>query len=174
MAGSSRRGRPKSCRPAHDHGTPELREKRRLALTSEPIDLCLERMLITRSQHWSGMHFRWLYTIRYGVPVPKAVDLTQEGISGTLLHQDIERQAECEEEYGQALEALRQHRCLDAVMALCVFGRIPASLYRSFMTSINPAHRHEIFQIREGLDVLATLWRRRLQQLQLVAEEATS
>lgn len=176
MASFSRRGRPKLRRPARDTGTPELRAKHRLALTAEPIDLCLERTLITRPQHWSGVHFRWLYTVRYGVPTPKAIDTLQTSHRQGIFFEDPIRQAECEEEYRKAIHTLGQHRLLDPVLSLCVYGRAPSCLYRSFTASmaIVSRCREEVTELREGLDVLATLWRQRLQQLQLADEKATA
>ena len=69
MAFSTRRGRPPRPRlDDNDNGTPELQFKRALGVTREPIDLCLERNLITPDHHWCSLHLRWLYTLRYGAP----------------------------------------------------------------------------------------------------------
>jgi phosphoenolpyruvate carboxykinase (ATP) len=46
MAFSSRRGRPRALSGVPDTGTPELRRKRDLGITAEPIDLCLTRGII--------------------------------------------------------------------------------------------------------------------------------
>lgn len=66
----SARGRPRSAikasPDAEDLGTPELILKRSLRLTAEPIDVCLERALISAEEHRAALHFRWLHTLRYG------------------------------------------------------------------------------------------------------------
>lgn len=69
-----RRGRPRTAHKGRDLDTPELAQKRRTGETTETLDLCLERGIITHRQHWSGIHLRWLYTLRYGAPGIRAVD----------------------------------------------------------------------------------------------------
>ena len=71
-----RRGRPKSVHHGIDRGTPELAQKRLRGETTETLDLCLERGLITPQQHWCGIHLRWLYTLRYGAPGVRSIDPT--------------------------------------------------------------------------------------------------
>jgi hypothetical protein len=59
-----KRGRPAQNRPEVDYGTPELQQKRQHHLTIEPLDWLLQHSLISQKQHWCGLHFRWLYTLR--------------------------------------------------------------------------------------------------------------
>ena len=63
-----KRGRPKLLKLKRDFGTPELIAKRALRSTKEPLDLCLEKSLIHKEQHKVGLYFRWLYTLKHGVP----------------------------------------------------------------------------------------------------------
>ena len=74
-----KRGRPKIEKPTIDLGTPELIMKRLMGETAEALDLCYERGIISKEQHWCGIHFRWLYTLRYGAPGVRAVDTTHFG-----------------------------------------------------------------------------------------------
>ena len=67
---ATKRGRPplKSSAIAteRDCGTQELILKRALNVTKEPIDLLLEYDLISEFEHRAALHFRWLYSLRYG------------------------------------------------------------------------------------------------------------
>lgn len=164
MAFATRRGRPKQPKPATDYGTPELAAKRHAGLTREPLDLCLEKRLITHDQHWCGLHLRWLYTLRYGAP----------GISCRPMHLDESRpirpedaqwrQAR-EEEYKEAIALLTQHRTYESVMGLCVFHDTPSFLNRRLlaMAAENAKIAEHIQlsyqQLGEGLAILCALWR---------------
>ncbi len=136
---ATRRGRPKSAPlPTHDLGTPELIFKRAHSETSEAIDLCLERGLITPAQHRAGMHFRWLYTLRYGAPGVTAVDLTR--INGFALAQEADphfRQAR-EAEFDEAVTILQHARAYAIVMAICVYNeRFDGGQLISFQTGLD-------------------------------------
>jgi hypothetical protein len=41
-----KRGRPKNITPVVNKGTPELQAKRQMNLTTEPLDMCLKRILL--------------------------------------------------------------------------------------------------------------------------------
>src|SRR5271154_1852352 len=100
-----RRGRPRSAQRGSDSGTPELVMKRLLGETAESLDLCLERGIITRQQHWCGIHLRWLYTLRYGAPGVRAVDPTHLGGTEISLD-DPEWRSAREKEYHDAMKKL--------------------------------------------------------------------
>lgn len=127
----SRRGRPKSTpRPTTDLGTPELIFKRAHGDTTEAIDLCLERGIITQAQHRAGLHLRWLYTLRYGAPNISAMDLTR--VNGITLAQEMDvtfRQAR-EAEFDEAVATLRNARAYNIVMAVCMYDERPTHLQR--------------------------------------------
>jgi hypothetical protein len=165
MAFTTRRGRPPRVRTnAPDYGTPELRSKRLYSLTVEPIDLCLERQLITPRQHWCGLHLRWLYTLRYGAP----------SLTAHYLRERMPRasQTECnqwragrEMEYIHACSELRRHRYESAVMRLAVYNELPAFLNpdlrerawqeTALAEQLSNSHQH----LRCGLELLAQLWK---------------
>lgn len=168
MAFSTRRGRPPSQNRSitTDSGTPELRLKHALGLTAEPIDLCLARQLITPAQHRSGLHLRWLYTLRYGAPslTTRYVDpMTASGAA----EQSEQWRGLREREYHEAAALLRQRNHYEATMRLCVFNELPAFLSPALSTRAwgDPALAQQLqlahAAIRDGLDLLEQHWRRR-------------
>lgn len=167
MAFSTLRGRPRTApAPTTDPGTPELRLKHALGLTAEPIDLCLEKQLITADQHWCGLHLRWLYTLRYGAP-SLSTRYADKDTATTAAQEDPTWRAMREQEYQAAVALLTLARCYECVMRLCVFNELPPFLNPRLRTRSwqNPAlvtelTRHHA-QLREGLDILAAHWRRR-------------
>ncbi len=166
MAFSTQRGRPRNALPHIDVGTPELRLKHALRLTAEPIDLSLEKKLITAEQHWCGLHLRWLYTLRYGAP-NLTTYYTDRAQSGSPAIDDPLWRAQREREYMEASHRLKSSRYYERVMRLCVHNELPAFLSPALTAraKTNPALARELIhthtQLRNGLDVLALLWRRR-------------
>lgn len=153
------RGRPKQDRPKRDLGTPELRRKRAQMETAETLDLCLEKGIINHSQHWCGIHFRWLYTLRYGAPSVQAIRLHDNGFC--KVQEDDENWREAREfEYEEAALALDQAGHMKHIINICVFNEHPAFL-------LYPANRHvqterttEYERLLAGLDILKSLWRK--------------
>lgn len=140
------RGRPKLHRPHHDQGTPELQAKRRLALTAETVDQLLDHDIITQDQHWCAVHFRWLYTLRYGAPTPYITALIEE--ARNVAEDDPEWRAAREAEYHEAATLLHRSRVLGEVMDILLYN--PTVTLRQCV-SIVPS-------LREGLDILCKLW----------------
>src|SRR5262249_36923180 len=64
---NKKRGRPKLRLVETDKGTEELIAKKALLLTAEPLDICLEKGIITDKEHWAGVHLRWLYSLKFGI-----------------------------------------------------------------------------------------------------------
>jgi len=167
MSFSTRRGRPRKEREAADRGTPELCAKRELGLTTEPIDLCLNRRLITREQHWCGLHLRWLYTIRYGAPTLTSHwwKLLEEGHGSREDNPDW--RAAREEEYAQARTLLAREGCYEAVMRIAVYNEMACFLRPDIMERVlrNPSLLARIGQEQkrfvEGLESLQHLWKKR-------------
>jgi hypothetical protein len=164
MGFSTRRGRPKTARPETDSGTAELQEKRAAGLTSEPIDLCLERRIITPAQHWCGLHLRWLYTLRYGAPAVSSSWRTLHE-SHTTRPDDPEWRAAREQEFAEAAQLLRRKNCYRAVAGLVIFNERPRFLdpHQHHAALDNPAlmqsMTQEYEQIITGLELLETLWK---------------
>jgi hypothetical protein len=167
MAFSSLRGRPrKTAPPLRDVGTPELRLKHALNLTAEPIDLCLERALITPEQHRSGIHLRWLYTLRYGAPSLSTHYGDRGGTPEAAVH-DPQWRSMREQEYLDACRLLRAHRRYECVLRLCVYNEYPSFLSHplrerarrdaALMQQLAQAQQ----QLQEGLEALVLHWRTR-------------
>jgi hypothetical protein len=167
MAFTTRRGRPpRPAAAATDPGTPELRFKHAHGLTAEPIDLCLERQIITAAQHWCGLHLRWLYTLRYGAPGLT----TRYDTYATPAHREPERadwRRLRETEYHEATALLRTRVHYEPVMRLCIYNETPAFLNPALVArSLHDAALTERLNLaRErltaGLEILAHHWQRR-------------
>jgi hypothetical protein len=154
-----RRGRPKTVRVENDSGTPELVMKRLLNETVEALDLCLERGIISREQHWCGIHLRWLYTLRYGAPGTRAIDPTHLGGIETV-SDDPEWRSAREQEYHDAMKKLTDGGHALLLINICIHER-PKFLDRRQM---NLKPQDEItklfFSLRDGLDILVKHWDR--------------
>ncbi len=166
MAFTTRRGRPPRA-PADvtDHGTPETQHKRALGLTREPIDLCLERGLITQSQHWCGLHLRWLYTLRYSAPVVTTRYTDAAAATASEQHNPEWRSLR-EKEYRAAVALLQQAQRYEPVMRLCVYNEQPAFLHPHFLARAwdEPALLARLNRGRDlllqGLDILEATWKK--------------
>jgi hypothetical protein len=166
MAFTTQRGRPRTTAPATDCGTPELRMKHALGLTAEPIDLCLEKKLITADHHWCGLHLRWLYTLRYGAPSLTTRYSDDNGMD-TPTTQDPTWRAMRESEYHEARQLLMNQRYYEPVMRLAIFNELPAFLSPTLQARAwnEPKLVHMLTeqrcQLRAGLELLTQHWRRR-------------
>lgn len=165
MAFSQRRGRPpRPTVDSPDTGTPELRRKRALGLTDEPIDRLLKRGLITASHHWCGLHLRWLYTLRYGAPVVTTRYADTAERTGANEEDPLWRSSR-EQEYLNATALLKQAGRYEPVMRMCVFNELPAFLNPALSARAwhEPALAHQLNQqhglLLEGLTLLASQWR---------------
>ena len=166
MAFSTVRGRPRKPAQTHDLGTPELRLKHALRVTAEPIDLCLEKQMITPQQHWCGLHLRWLYTLRYGAPSLTTHYTDRDHPASTPMAEDPGWRSMREREYHEAAVMLRARNRYECVMRLCVFNERPAFLSSALREkAFHQPHlaermSHAQAQLREGLDLLVLHWRR--------------
>ncbi len=135
--------------------------KRLLAETSEALDLCLERGIITRQQHWCGVHLRWLYTLRHGAPGVRAVDPTHIG-GLEIKHDDPEWRALREKEYHEAIKKLAPKGYAPLLMNICIYNERPKFLHRPKSGRITyDRSAHQLIEnLRAGLDILVRLWDR--------------
>lgn len=160
-----KRGRPRNCRPTTDTGTPETIMKRLLGVTSEALDLCLERGIINKKQHWCGIHLRWLYTLRHGVPSVRAVDLSKpiSDIDKSADYEDPAWREAREREYNTAINSLSTAGHAIFLLNLCVFNERPKFLDISSHNSAMSlrSNNKNICMLREGLDILAQLWKKK-------------
>ena len=163
MAFSTQRGRPRTVTTGPDFGTPELRLKHALRMTAEPIDLCLEKGIITQQQHWCALHLRWLYTLRYGAPSLTG-NYGDQRYAGMAVEKDPQWERLRSHEYQQAIHALKTRGYYEAVMRISIFNELPAFLNH---TLIQRARTHTVlFQqlhhaqhlLHQGLDTLRIQW----------------
>jgi hypothetical protein len=120
---------------------------------------------MTQSQHWCGLHLRWLYTLRYGAPVvtTRYADTMEQ--RGTADEDPLWRSMR-EREYIDAAHLLKSANRYEPVMRLCVFNELPAFLNerlraRAWSDSAlahQLSHHHTL--LLEGLTVLESQWRR--------------
>lgn len=170
MGFSTKRGRPKKTevkleiiinRKPEDKGTEELQAKRMLGLTAEPIDICREKGLIDAGQYTAALHFRWLYTIRFGAPGISAFDIENHSNYGRNTRAyDEAWQASREMEYAMAVEKLRSRGALKMVMNIALFNHCP-SFIKKHKTMTKSQLRQNIVELdkfRTGLDILTELW----------------
>lgn len=151
MGFSSRRGRPRTLKEEVDQGTPELRQKRRHHLTTEPVDYLLQKGLITDQQHRCALHFRWLYTLRYGTVTITAID--PSAIRGRLQHtEDLHWREAVEKEWKTATQHLSSYRLLESVMRYCIYDTNVAT-----HTLASPT----LNALQSGLEALVKLWHRK-------------
>ncbi len=156
MPFSRKKGRPRLHKNTPDKGTAELQHKKRLGLTTEPLDLCLKRQLITPSEHTAGLHFRWLYTIRFGLPGIRALDIAHSGGRPTS-SENTNWKAAREEEYKAMIRALKGQQCDRLVLDVCVLHRRPSFLKPT--PEVPPTHmphaaRQELTLLTQGLRLL--------------------
>jgi hypothetical protein len=174
MSFSTRRGRPAKPKEVLDKGTPELQAKHAAGITSEAIDLCLDRSLITVEEHWAGLHYRWLYTIRYGAPSVSSHwwRLAGENRSASISNNSSEWRSLREQEYSAARALLLQKRSYDTVMRLAVYNDVPSFLRPELLQRAlaQPALlsriEHEREQLTSGLKELVEHWQHLIPRLQ--------
>lgn len=164
---STRRGRPKTVpKPQIDHGTPELAFKRAHGDTTEAIDLCLQRRIITPAHHRSALHLRWLYTIRFGAPSISALDISRSTGAAIITEDDPTWRQAREQNYNEAVTLLKKHDAYDVVMQCCIYNERPIFLRHSATTqSFNNAElrltiQHTIDTFLSGLSALTHAWKR--------------
>ena len=142
---ASRRGRPPIHREKEDRGTQELQLKRAAGITQEPVDQWLAQGRLSADMHHCALHFRWLYTLRFGSPSIKALNPGEYlGCEHRPCSSSWDQARE--EEYRLAAAALESAHCLESVLEMTVFNRAPASV----------TSREKLLY---GLSLLVSLWR---------------
>jgi len=165
MSFSSKRGRPKKnieeSAKYKDLGTPELRVRKAMSATDEPIDLCLAKGLISEKEHFCALHFRWLYTLRYGLPTVRAIDPSDVQGRDNKNNDEEWRQIR-EAEFREACDALRSQGLLMPVMSIVVYSEFPLFLSKTHSYVIDIKHirkEKSLNDLREGLSILKALWK---------------
>lgn len=151
---TKRRGRPAIKRPAHDKGTPELAHKHRLGLTSEPLDVLLSRNYITAEEHSAGLHARWLYTVKFGIPDLRAANPEGREASARKSYRDAAWQQQHEAEYALLVENLRRANAKREVFNICIYKQWPFWLIDVQVLGkkeLSPLARGELALLKAGL-----------------------
>ena len=158
MPFSNRRGRPKIKQSSIDLGTPELIHKRLLHATSEPLDACLGKHLITSEQHQCGIRFRWLHSLRYGAHNYRTVDPTKLG-GRELRYECANWRAKQEAIYNQSAQILHKQQLLQPLIRLSIDNIWPDFLLHMERGMPLKTHsKQHLAQIRNGLDILTAHW----------------
>lgn len=164
MAFTSKRGRPKIQREDKDCATKELTDKHQKGLTLEALDLVLYKGLISELEHKSGIHLRWLYSLRFGMFHLRAYNFDHKR-SRHISNYDDEWLKNREEEYEQAVKLMCEAKTFNIVFDVCVFGYFPGFLHShnsaatlKSLKSRSLAAMAELAQLREGLQILSALF----------------
>jgi len=164
MASARRRGRPKSVKTPIDLGTPELNLKRAFYHTTESLDLLLEKGLISPTHHWCGMHLRWLYTLRYGLPCVSAVD-TSCIINCTTREADNEWRQARETEFNEIMTRLNALRLAKTALNYCVFNHPLEMTAGALVTDASSTLASLQVEVPKGLgealELLKCCWRKK-------------
>ena len=139
--------------PATDRGTPELAAKRSHDQTAEVIDVLYKNGAITENEHWCALHFRWLYTLRFGSPTIHAVDFDgQRHYTPPGHEEDPDWKAERNAEYRIIADVLHQRGLLVAMLRIAVFNDT------SILQTRKAGTVKQLFI--EAVGFLCTQWRR--------------
>lgn len=168
MKFTSKRGRPAAnskftiIEGGKQEKLPEPTPKPRARINREPIDIYHEKGMIDDDQHRAAIHFRWLYTLRFGAPGISATGYDR--YSGhSPRNNDPKWQEEREREYAMAVEKLRKCGALKIVLNIAVFGHYPKymPIGRISRKDYMRYNLNEVLKLREGLDILAGHWEKR-------------
>lgn len=142
-------GRPASQKFKKDLGTPELIAKRKIGITTEPLDLCFERRIIDDSQHRCAIYFRWLYTLRFGLPTVRAYDLARTKGRDVESYKSHLWLHEKQGEYERLVRKLKAIEAFHVILDICVYNMMPKFLRNGYVEE-SP----ELFKFQEGLFLL--------------------
>ena len=159
MGFSRKRGRPKTQQAKKDYGTPQLRAKKNLGITTEPLDLCLSKKLISTEEHEAGIRLRWLYTLRFGSPDISAYRFEPPSSS---MHRDdnSEWRKERNLEYDNALNELEKYNAKRIIMNICIFNQRHSFMlpYNAGTTLLEMKKRKNQFaKFKDGTDILVKI-----------------
>ncbi len=117
-------------------------------LKSEPLDLCLERQIISPEEHQVGMKYKWLYTLKFGSPHIKAHDIFDLGGRWGRKHNDEKWLQAHQQHYDIFVRELILIGCLRPVTDICVHNQYPAFLA---INSIDKNYQLEYDMLKKGL-----------------------
>ena len=118
-----KRGRPKNISTSIDKGTIELQKKRMNNLTTESLDLCLQKNIITPIEHMSGVKLRWMYTLKFGVPTIQSKLLQMKFYDSKNYNEKLLE--DLQKKYRDVIESLKEIYAHKIVMNICIFNEFP-------------------------------------------------
>lgn len=140
---ATKRGRPRqnfeSENPKNDHGTNEFIIKRSIGATKEPIDLLMEYRFISEYEHRAALHFRWLYTLRYGVQNLTSSTFVDIATSHTSrpAAKDSDWRITREEEFRTLATKLRNAKLYDLLCDILIHNVWPLALRREHLRRLS-------------------------------------
>lgn len=134
---ATHRGRPRTSfeseKPDSDQGTQELILKRALSVTKEPIDLLLEYQFISESEHRAALHFRWLYSLRYGIQRITSSTFDDQPNTPRLEAEDSDWRNDREAEFALAATRLKRAKRYDLLCDVLVHNHWPLALRKEHL-----------------------------------------
>jgi hypothetical protein len=163
MAFQTKKGRPRKEPIGKDLGTKELQLKVKKNITKHPLDIMLDKSLISAQQHSASLRLRWLYFLLYGAFSLRAYDISFLG--GNFANQNNLWLKHKENLYNQALTKLKEINVLNEILNISIFDITPQILLikyppNNFMQAKAQAKQamQELSIIRNGLDILMKLF----------------
>lgn len=107
----------------------QAREKRaRDRYLQEPLDVCLDKSLLSEAGYRCCLHFRWLHSLLFGLARCKSNDFNQiRGRNCQILHEEAWYERK-EREYRRAVEYLnnKNRRIAPAILEIALYKRCPS------------------------------------------------
>ena len=144
------RGRPRAAKARKDLGTKELQQKRAAYETEELLDRYYRLELITEKQYWCGNHFRWLYTLRYGVLSVQSAASRRAAGCMDLLDDDDQWMARMECKYKQAEGQLEEAGVLTAMVHMVIDNQC------AYKQATHAPYSSQ--KLTRALEILVALW----------------
>lgn len=151
---TSKRGRPKTIdNNIIDKGSWQLQARKKLGQTTEALDLCFQKGIISENELWAGGRLRWLYSIKFGSPNISAVDL-RHFYGHEIKITDPDWQERREDEYREAIRELKGYKLHKLVINVAIFN------HRLEFLNGGKVRYKDTKDLRDGLDLLCELWGR--------------
>lgn len=103
-------------------GRPKIYEVQKSApkIEKEFIDRCKDAQIISEAEHRAALHYRWVYTVRYGLPTPASVNLC-DAKGRSILDTDSKHEYAAKY-YRYVVPKLSAKRVLNTITNSCVYN----------------------------------------------------
>lgn len=145
-----KRGRPKINRVAADIARLELQRQKLLNREKDPLDVLLEKAIITETQYYLVIKLRRVFNAQYGYLRVRAYNPVT--VRGKIIPKEKDEALEAaqEAEYNFVMRKLAAHGYLNIISKVCIYGEMPQFLSHQAQKSMQ---KNMIDQ--ENLDFLA-------------------